>query len=292
VDEEIRLIREMVDSYLKGFTFQSIVDSANASGTKPPRAQLWTRTVVKRIITNRFYAGVTTFGKYKTIQGKRIPVPPSQWVSGEGQHQALYDEATYLAILNESERRETLRSRGQVYALTGLLTCSICGSRLHRHGKLGTPYPVDLSCPEKHLNIYYDLALQIVSRELVKQLQAIPPAKQPESLLAQYHARNSLLLEQRQQIQDGYEARLYTLREAQTKIVAIETESEKLARQHDRDTQHTAQRQNLRALTAQPPAVLQAWIIHDDPTTVNHFLTALCQTIIITPMYELTVVWR
>jgi hypothetical protein len=131
-----------------------------------------------------------------------------------------------------------------------------------------------------------------VSRELVKQLQAIPPAEHPQSLLQQFHARNSLLLAARQQIQDGYEARLYSLLEAQTRIVAIETDIEKLARQHARATQHTAQRQTLHTLTTQPPATLQAWILHDDPTTVNHLLTALCETIIITPMYELTVVWR
>jgi hypothetical protein len=282
----------MVGSYLKGLTLQSIVDSANASGVKPPRAQLWTRTVVKRIITNRFYAGVTTFGKYKTVNGKRIPVPPSQWVSGTGQHEALYDDATYLAILNEAERRESLRSRGQVYALTGLLTCSICGSRLHRHGKLATPYPVDLSCPQKHLNIYYDLALKIVSRKLVKELQAIPPAEHPESLSLQFHARHRHLLAARQDIQDGYEAKIYTMQEAQQKITDIELEIERLTRQHDRDTQHTAHRQNLHVITQQPPETLQAWIMQDDPTTVNHLLTALCETIVITPRYELTVVWR
>jgi DNA invertase Pin-like site-specific DNA recombinase len=292
VDEEIRLIREMVDSYLNGSTLQSIVESANASGVKPPRAKLWTRTVVKRIITNRFYAGVTTFGKYKTIQGKRIPVPPSQWVSGEGQHEALYDEATYLAILNEAERRDSLRSRGQVYTLTGLLTCSICGSRLHRHGKLGTPYPVDLSCPQKHLNIYYDQALKIVSRELVKQIQAIPPAEHPEDVSKRFHAANKALLDKRQDIQDGYEAKIYSMQEAQERITVIELDIERLTRQHDRDAQHTAHRQNLHNLTDQPPETLQAWIMHDDPTTVNHLLTALCETIIITPMYELTVVWR
>ena len=33
-------------------------------------------------------------------------------------------------------------------------------------------------------------------------------------------------------------------------------------------------------------------ILHDDPTTVNRLLTALCETITITPMYELNIVWR
>lgn len=103
---------------------------------------------------------------------------------------------------------------------------------------------------------------------------------------------NKALLEQRQDIQNGYEAKIYSMQEAQQKITDIELQIERLTRQHDRETQHTAHRQTLNTLTTQPPSQLQAWIMQDDPTIVNHLLTALCETIVITPMYELKVVWR
>lgn len=294
VDEEQRLIRQMVGSYLKGATLQSIADAANASGIPPRRASFWKLPVIKKIITNQFYAGVTTFGKMRTLNGKRIPVPQSEWVSGKGQHVPIFDEATYLAILNETERRDGLRSRSQTYALTGLLTCSICGGRLHRHGKLGTRYPVDLSCltVPSCVNIYYDVALKIVAKEVTKQLTHVIPPESAENTPAAFLTRISKLEELRREIQAGYKAKIYTIAEASREIASIETEIARLQRQSERAAQHVQRRQTLLALAQQDLSILQDWIIHDDPTTVNHLLTALCQTIQITPRYELTIIWR
>lgn len=284
----------MIGSYLKGLTLQQIVDLANASGTKPRRTKLWTRTVVKKIITNQFNAGVTTFGKGKTIGGKRLPVPPSQWVTGTGQHTPIIDAETYLAILNETERRDGLRSRSQTYTLTGLLTCSICGGKLHRHGKVKSPYPVDLSCLSvpPHVNIYYHLALQIVSQELVKALTHINPPESVENSSQALLGAISQQEELRRQVQNGYKARIYTQAEASKEIVAIETEIARLQRQHDRNQQHATQRAQILQLAQTDLAALQNWILHDDPTTVNRLLTALCERIEITPSYQLTIIWR
>jgi hypothetical protein len=37
---------------------------------------------------------------------------------------------------------------------------------------------------------------------------------------------------------------------------------------------------------------LRDWILHDDPRTVNHLLTALCEKLEITPELKIKVVWR
>lgn len=49
---------------------------------------------------------------------------------------------------------------------------------------------------------------------------------------------------------------------------------------------------NIRKLAQTDLTALQNWILHDDPTTVNRLLTALCERIEITPGYDLNIVWR
>lgn len=295
VDKEQRLIREMIESYLNGFSLQSICDLANATGIPSPRGKIWQAPVVKKIILNQFYAGVTTFGKHRTIAGNRTAIPPSQWVTGKGQHTPIIDETTYLAILNENERRNGLRTRDQTYTLTGLLVCSICQGRLHRHGSRKDPRAkIDMYCHNTpaHVNIYYDIALKLVANELVKQLTHVTAPETvenaPESFLWAIKAQEEL----RHQIQTGYKARIYTQQEASQEITAIENEIARLHRQHDRSQQHEQHRAQLLQLAQQDLTALKEWILHDDPTTVNRLLTALCQRIEITPRYELTIVWR
>jgi hypothetical protein len=248
---------------------------------------------VQRIITNEYYAGITTFGRYKTLDKKRVAIPPSQWVRGKGQHQPVYDEATYLDILNELDRRSAQRTRTSVYALSGLLTCAQCGERLHRHGKL--LYPVYLDCGSglAHVQIEYRLALKLVSQKVTSALQ-----KLQDEPFSDLQATESLTAEIRQLeadrtlMQEGYAARIYTQAEAGERIVAIETEMDKLTRKQSRATQHHQQRQALHTLAQQDLSHFAHWLQHDDPATVNHLLTALCETITITKNYDLQITWR
>lgn len=291
---ELKLVRQMIDAYLQGTPLQGIVDLANASGIQPRRSASWQIAVIKRIIHNPFYAGIVQFGKFKTVLGKRVPLPPSEWVTSRGQHEPLIDEATHHAILAETERRNGQRSRAQNYALTGLLSCAICHSHLHRHNRVHRTYPVDLSCPNGHVHIHYALALKLVAHDIIKgiQLAAQQPSETPEHASERFLRAKKGILAERAEIQAGYEAKIYTLTEAHQKIVAIETKLEQLTRQHEHATLHAQQRQLLLQLADQDLADIRAWILTDTPGEVNHLLTALCETITITPRYELQITWR
>lgn len=292
VPEEVALIKQMVTMYLAGKTLQQIVDHCNATH-KPRRAEQWKITVVKRIILNRYYAGITTFGRMKTVDKKRIPNPPSTWVSGQGQHVPIYDEATYSAILAETERRDAMRSRVQTYTLSGIVSCSVCGSRLHRHGKLGTPYPVDLSCPQGHINIYYDIALKLVANTFVKALRDYVDNPQPHDDAERLAMELQALEEKRTLIQEGYEAKIYSKSDASQKIHEIEIEKDRLTRQYERTSQQQEYRDRLLEFArTNDLAEFGESILHDDPTEINHLLGALCETIVITPRYEMQVRWR
>ncbi len=289
---EAELLRALKDRYLQGQPIQHLVNYANDSGIPPRRAALWTRTVIKRMLHNEYYAGVTSFGTLKTVDKKRRLNPPSQLVRGNGRHTPLWDAATYQAILAETDRRASQRTRAQTHALSGLLTCSVCHTRLHRHGKLNSRYPSDLTCQKGCISIYYPIALRLVADSVIKALQGYAVAEAVTDPLAQLEAQLTAQHELRQRVQQGFEAQLYNAAEAQQRIVAIETEIDKLTRQRTRLSQSTQNRATLLELAQQDLTTLHAWLLHDDPATVNHLLTALCQTVTITPRYLMDVVWR
>lgn len=292
IPEEVALIKAMAAMYLSGKTLQEICDYANATH-KPRRAHTWKLTVVKRIILNRFYAGITTFGKLKTVNKKRVRVPPSQWITGQGQHVPIYTMETYNALLLESERRDSTRSRSKVYTLSGLLSCSVCDGKLHRHGKTTTRYPVDLSCPKGCVNIYYKVALQLVARTIVRALRdfAADPHKWDEA--EKLESEIQVLEDKRVMVQEGYEAKVYSKVEAGQKIHDLEIEKEKLVRQLERSAQQQEHRQRLMDfIETNDIEGVRDVILMLDPTEVNLVLTALCQTIVVTPRYEMRVVWR
>jgi hypothetical protein len=294
IPEEVELIIKMKDWFLQGATLQQICERADASGVKPRRgAPRWARTVVKRIILNPYYAGIIIFGRYKVIEKKRIPQPPSKWVKSQGKHIPLWDEITYYAILSEQERRDGLRSRAQTYALTGLLECSICQTPVHRHGKQSTNWIyMNCSAPKTHIALRYEVALQLVANAIVLAMTNYKnnPVVTDSSDTYDQKIRHQQSL--RQRVQEGFEAELYTAIEAQSKIVAAETEIERLIRTRERASQQHRQKQALLQFADQDLNRMRAWIIEDSPSIVNLFLTSLCEKIVITPDSELTVVWR
>lgn len=218
---------------------------------------------------------------------------PSQWVRGKGQHVALWDEQTYFAILAEQDRRHSLRARAKYYALTGVLKCSICGTSVHRHGKQGTNFIyMNCSSPKTHIITRYDKLLPLVADAVIQAIQTYKndPAviDSTEHITEKIHTQQTL----RQRVQEGYEVGLYNQLEAQKKIVAAENEIERLTRARDRAAQQHRQKQAMLQFAEQDLNRMRAWIIEDDPATVNVFLTSLCENMIISPENQIIVIFR
>ena len=291
IPEEIAAVLMMKDLYLSGNTLIEICNQLHAAGIKPKRANAWSRTVVKRIILNPFYAGIVIFGKLKTENKKRIAQPPSQWIRGKGQHTPLWDEQTYFALLAEQERRDGLRARAQTYALTGLIECAICHTSVHRHGSPPFIY-INCRAPSSHVNIRYETALHQVADTVVKGLQEY---KNNPSAISSNENFDQLIQAQqtlRQRIQQGFESGIYNQTEAQKKIVSAETEIERLYRARTRNAQQHAQKKAMLQFAEQDLDRMRHWIINDNPATVNVFLTSLCKKITVTPDGKYTVEWR
>ena len=292
VPHECELVIQIKDWYLQGRTLIDIARLADVTGIKPPRGKNWTRNGIKRLVLNPFYAGATIFGRYRTINGKRIPQPPSTWIRGKGKHKPLWDQKTYNAILAENERRDSLRARGDTYALTGVLQCSVCKTAIHRHGSKW----VYLSCrhePDSHISIRYEAALAIVADAVVLALKNYRDKPVKTDPAEKYEQRIEEQRLMRKRVQDAFErGKVYTEEEAHKKIVAIETEIDRLLRAQNRVTQQQSAKESLQQIASQDLDRLRTWITGDDPHQVNFFLTNLCEKIIFTPTHKARVIWR
>jgi hypothetical protein len=304
------LIMQMKELLMNGRSLQAIARHADASGIPPSNGgKHWTATTVRYILSNPYYAGIV--GVYRTAsiydpkrKKKRRPLiqPRAKWVTGQGRHQPLWDEATHRTLVSELERRREIHKTYAVrFPLSGLLTCSVCRKKLHRrnHGQHGTRrgrWKV-LSCAvgPAHVILPYEEGIDLIARELAIQLkehQAQPVESRQRDLIHHYEATLDELAKQRKRIQDGYKAGLYTQVEAARELNHIETQIETLETQME-ESQRRAQ---IRAeFTSQHPTLwenLPALIKGDDPAVINRLLNALCEKIVVSPDRTVKITWR
>lgn len=116
-DSSADIVREMFDFFVnqnKGLAY--IRNFLNASGVKPLKADAWTWTRVRQILTNRNYIGEIR------CEG--------DWL--DGKHQPLIDIDTFNAAQEKLKRKETRTKES--YTLKNpfatIARCSVCGSVL------------------------------------------------------------------------------------------------------------------------------------------------------------------
>jgi hypothetical protein len=69
--------------------------NADPAAYPSPDGTGWTQTTVTGILRNPKYTGYMVFGRKRTINGKKRPVPPADWLwSPQPSHPALIDRAT------------------------------------------------------------------------------------------------------------------------------------------------------------------------------------------------------
>jgi site-specific DNA recombinase len=289
VPEQIAFIRQLKDWYLDGHAAEEIVRRANFANVPSPRGAAWSRTTIKGILHNPYYAGITVFGKQRKEGEQRLPQPPSGWVRGNGLHTPIWDEATYHTILAETERRNRRKQKHtHIYQLTSIVYCDKCGSITNRHGSSPWHY---ISCKDKHcFSMRYNRALQLVADEVVAALHRYNDSgKSVET--TQYDQKIALQQKTRNRIQEGFEEGLYTALEAKRKIVSIEMEIERLTHARESAQSRQSARDHIATISRTDLARLRTWIENDDPTQVNKFLTSICARITLHSSGKVTVKW-
>lgn len=140
------IVREVFKRVIEGDTSHTIAIDFNNRGVMPPneyymtlkdnppsKKGYWTGRTVFHIIENQTYIGRYIAGKYTTPSyknHKRITRPEDEWVVIENHHPAIVDLETFEAAQRLRSARRRLTKRGDKGALSGLLFCSDCNSKL------------------------------------------------------------------------------------------------------------------------------------------------------------------
>ncbi len=299
------LVQQWKDMLFAGRTLQNLADYADQSDIAPPRGgKKWDKTTVRNILANPYYAGLVVFRRRKLVYAphrkkkkKAVIRPRSQWVVGKGRHEALWDEATYHAIVEELDRRyQTHKNFAARYPLSGLLRCSECHDKLwRRHHGHGTTRLQVFSCAHApaHVILPYTEALDLVGRELVTQLTAHTGVS-PDSAQDVDHNQAAIdkLEKERKRIQDGYKAEIFSEADAAREIAAINRQIETIRDRAEHRQTAAALRLEFQAQFEGNLDELPEWIKDDDPQVVNRLLHALCQEIVIHPDRRVEILWR
>ena len=129
-DEHVGAVRLMTALFLRGEPYREIVRALDASPFDPPRAGAWHVATARAILHNDCYAGFVSWGD----EGNDEP---------SARFPALWDAATYRAVLRERRRRTEAAPNRRGGPLRGVAVCRRCGRSLHR---TRNQYHVYLSC--------------------------------------------------------------------------------------------------------------------------------------------------
>ena len=256
------------------------------------------------MLANPYYAGVIGINRTKYIydpkrKRKKRPVkqPRAKWVEGKGKHEPLWDEATHLVLVKELERR---REKDQHFAvkfpLSGLLSCSECRKKLHRHAFGVPPHRRKIfTCDTGpvHVRIPYEEMLDLVAQELVKQLSEQElDENQAGRDTDQTQASLDELAVQRKRVQSGHRAGIYTEAEAAEEIGKINRQMESIEWQAQERANAAELRAEFSSRFEGNIAFIPTWIHIEEPQLANRLLSALCEDVIIHPDCQVEIVWR
>jgi DNA invertase Pin-like site-specific DNA recombinase len=293
---EARIVEEIKSQFLSGVSYYDICDWLNSRSIPTPQGgKGWSHSVIKRIVTNPFYAGRVSFQRNRLVRDPNSPDRPrvkrnqAPSIMAEGKHKALWSWEDHQALLVEHDRRiGTPRNRR--YAFSGLLVCSVCGARLvHDHGVW--------RCKQKdgplkdHIGMSMAESLAIIPRALQKALYNVDPAA-PSRRETVMVGDVGDLERQRRRVQAAYESEVYSLEEAEEKIKAIDAQIKERKDGELSRLRKIKERESFRLTLDQAREILEilpAWVQGQDPKRVNSFLLRLVREIVVTPEGEVSV---
>ncbi|MBI4706931.1 MAG: recombinase family protein [Candidatus Omnitrophica bacterium] len=129
--EEAKVIKEIYALYLEHRSIRHIVHHFNAGGIKTRRGDLWSPTSIRRMLTNPFYYGIVTYSKRShTYSGelKRNKKP----IFSNGRHPPIISKELFdnVQTIIKEQSKEAPKANAK-YLLTGIVYCTVCGSRMH-----------------------------------------------------------------------------------------------------------------------------------------------------------------
>lgn len=137
--DEAKVVREMVDKYLEGYSTTDIAWDLNRRKIPSPRGSNWTPTAITRIFKSLVYQGHVVGNKYKGNPNKRKSktakkfrvLPESEWIIVRNCHEAIIEEEEYNKIMKRLKSNNKRRYGNKINTFTGLIKCGYCGKTMH-----------------------------------------------------------------------------------------------------------------------------------------------------------------
>lgn len=138
--DEAEIVQSIFTDYLSGMGIEAIMKKLNAEGKTTRNGNAWTRTCVRRVLSNYSYTGnlllQTTF-RENHITKKTLPNRgelPMYHV--ENAHEAIVSMEDFQAVQDEIARRSAKHNRNArapvQYPFTKRIVCGTCGGRYRR----------------------------------------------------------------------------------------------------------------------------------------------------------------
>ena len=122
-----------------GWGFFKIAKTLQAEGIPNPQSYAdgthdtrWHITSVQKILQNPVYCGDLVQGRRsnRTMHGKQIQKPESEWIIVENTHEPLVDREHWDTVQKQIKSRKRSMKNGEVQMFAGLLFCADCGAAL------------------------------------------------------------------------------------------------------------------------------------------------------------------
>lgn len=147
VDEESsKTVKKIFELKLKGYTENQIVTYLDKHAYVTPaeymkikgqeqikNKNLWRRSTVNRILSNKVYLGYCVRGKTQNISYKtkdRIFVNRNNFIITKGAHEPIISEEIFESVHNTKKYGLTVTQKDSNYLLKDLIFCKNCGKRL------------------------------------------------------------------------------------------------------------------------------------------------------------------
>lgn len=156
--QEEKLVKLIFSMYTQGHGCQEICGVLNAMGAKPRRGYEFTRSSVRKILTNPVYTGKVIWGRQRHIRPKSIGErnrtvsnPEDQWIVVKGLHPAIISGEIFreAGVMLSQKRHPPCREREQISnPFAGILFCAKCGRAMTKRtiGNKKIPY---ILCPTR-----------------------------------------------------------------------------------------------------------------------------------------------
>lgn len=156
VPDEAKIIKEIYNLYIAGFTISDIKEVMNERGIKTPAGKdSWRFGTIKNILTNEKYCGdailqktiVVDYLTHKSVKNDNIA--PKYFVTNN--HEGIVSKEVFeeVQFLLKSDNREKQSDRYYKFPLTHMVYCSECGrpmKRRHVHPEKPKYHYVALDC--------------------------------------------------------------------------------------------------------------------------------------------------